>query len=83
MLVDSLGRLSDSSRRAVLAGLVIVSVVAFYGWVLSPHVNYLFAVQRYAPVAGTVANEKQEMSDSLHASLSWGEDRLDLEAGRC
>jgi len=47
MLINSLAKLSHSSRNAVSASLVLIAVIAMYNWIVSPRAKYLSAAQRY------------------------------------
>jgi hypothetical protein len=58
----------DQSAKTVMSAVVIiVAGVAAYGWVVSPHVAYLRAVQKYEPVVEDVARQKIAVSGALGA----------------
>lgn len=50
MLIDSLAKLNSVSRNTISAALVVIVTIAVYSWIVAPHVNHLFAVQRYESV---------------------------------
>ena len=47
--------------------LLAIAAVAMYGWIVSPHVSYLHAVQRYEPVLAEATKEKKLLSAGLAA----------------
>lgn len=65
MLIDRVTTLNGSGKRVMSAALVVVAAIAIYGWVLSPHVAYLHAVQRYEPAVETVADKKDTVCKAL------------------
>jgi Tfp pilus assembly protein PilO len=67
VIVDNLTKLNAPWRNVLSGALVIITAIAMYNWILAPHVSYLFAVQRYEPVASNIANESVALRDSLDA----------------
>ncbi len=65
MLIGNLIKLKGSSRNAVFAALTVITAIAMYNWIVAPHVNYLFAVQRYKPVVSDIIKENKIISVSL------------------
>lgn len=65
MLVDNLSKLKAPYRNVLSAALIIATAIAMYNWVLAPHVSYLFAVQKYEPVASNIANENVALCNAL------------------
>jgi hypothetical protein len=65
MLINNLTKLNTPSRNAMSAALIIIASVAMYNWILAPHVTYLFAVQRYEPVIGSIATENETLCRAL------------------
>lgn len=65
MLIDHLTRLDKTSRNAVYVGLLIISGVAMYGWIVSPHVKYLQAVQKYRPAIQKIINTQTDIKEKL------------------
>ena len=47
MLTDNLAKLNRSSRNSIFAALIVIAGVAMYNWIVSPHVTYLYAAQKY------------------------------------
>ena len=66
MTVDPLTKLR-SSAWALFAALVVIAGVAMYRWIVSPHMTYLMAVERYEPVVNQVIQEKRTLRDTLEA----------------
>ena len=65
MLIEHLTRLDKSSRRAVYVGLVFIAGVAMYGWIVSPHVEYLQAVQQYGPALDKIIRKQSDIQQTL------------------
>ncbi len=65
VLIDRMTRLDRSSRYAVYAAMLIISGVAMYGQIVSPHVQYLKAVQDYEPAIDQMIDEQVEISKKL------------------
>jgi Tfp pilus assembly protein PilO len=60
--VITLGR---STRTTMSMSLIAIAGIAMYGWIVSPHVAYLHAVQKYEPVVKEVAKEKDDLCTAL------------------
>ena len=67
MLAERITAIDRSARAATAAALVVVLVIAAYGWTVSPHVAYLQAVQSYEPVVRNVADKKRGVAKALGA----------------
>jgi hypothetical protein len=65
VLKSKIAKLNSPSRGAITAALILIAAVAMYNWMVAPHVNYLFAVQRYEPVVGSIAREKEIITKAL------------------
>ncbi len=65
MLMNRVIKLGDSTRTTMSVSLVAVAAIAMYGWIVSPHVAYLQAVQKYEPVVRQVAKEKSNLCTAL------------------
>jgi Tfp pilus assembly protein PilO len=77
--------MNGSAKAGMSLTLVGIAAVAMYGWIVSPHVRYLSAVQRYESVVTKAAEEKRTLCVDLGAKrrqLKETEARLDtLRAG--
>jgi hypothetical protein len=67
VLVDRIITLNRSAKAAMSVSLVAVAAVAMYGWMVAPHVRYLYAVQEYGPVVQKAANERRILQQALGA----------------
>ncbi len=65
MLKNKIAKLNSSSRNAITTALIFIAAVAMYNWMVAPHVNYLFAVQRYEAVVDNIAHEKEIIIKAL------------------
>ena len=54
-----------STKGAFSIALFAIGAAAMYNWILSPHVGYLRAVQRYQPVVDEVARETRLINKTL------------------
>jgi hypothetical protein len=70
MMADRLRRYPKATRNASSAALIVIGVLALYNWVLTPHLGYLHAMQKYGAVVGCVAQEKNRIADTLEAKVS-------------
>ena len=59
-----------AARNASSAALMVVGLLALYNWVLSPHVRYLHAMQRFGSAVTRVAEESDRISSSLDAKVA-------------
>ena len=66
MSADRAITMRSSTRDAFSIALVVIGAAAMYNWILSPHVGYLRAVQRYQPVVDEMARE----TSLIHATLA-------------
>jgi Tfp pilus assembly protein PilO len=57
--------LNRSAKTAMSASLVAIAAVAMYGWMVAPHVRYLYAVQDYEPVVQKAAKERSTLCQAL------------------
>jgi hypothetical protein len=67
VLIDNLVKLNSSSRNAISAAFILIAAIAMYSWMVAPHVNYLFAVQRYEPVVDDIDKQNEAISDKIKA----------------
>jgi hypothetical protein len=56
--------------------LVAIAAVAMYGWMVAPHVRYLYAVQRYEPAVQNAGKQRSLLRQAL------GTKRRKLEASQ-
>lgn len=70
MIADRIRMYPKAARNASSAALVIIGVLAMYSWVLSPHVGYLHAMQRFGSVVDRVAEEKDRICSTLDVKVS-------------
>jgi len=54
-----------SSKNAVFAALVIIETIALYNWIVTPHVNYLRAEQRYESAIDELAKRNQTINNNV------------------
>jgi len=57
--------LGNSTQTAMSISLIAIVGIAMYGWIVSPHVAYLHAVQKYEPVVKEAAKEKDNLCTAL------------------
>jgi len=57
--------LGNSTRTTMSMSLIAVAAIVMYGWIVSPHVAYLHAVQKYEPVVKEAAREKNNLCTAL------------------
>jgi len=67
VLINRVIMLGRSARVAISTLLVVVAGAGMYAWMVSPHVSYLHAVQKCAPVVEDVAEEKRALCRILGA----------------
>ncbi|MCF7974376.1 MAG: hypothetical protein K9N55_11215 [Phycisphaerae bacterium] len=65
MLIDRMTQLDKSSRLAVYAACLVVCIVALYGAIVSPHLQYLQAVQNYEPAIDKMIEKQVDISNTL------------------
>ncbi len=65
MLLDKMTSLDKSSRHALYAALLIVSGLAMYAQIVSPHVDRLQAVQHYEPVIDKMIGKQADIKNML------------------
>ncbi len=65
MLIDHLTRLDKRSRNAVYLAVLVIAGIAMYGWIVSPHVQYLQAVQKYRPAVDKIIGKQQDIKKAL------------------
>ncbi len=65
MLVDHLTRLDKTSRNALYVTLLVIAGVGMYGWIVSPHVKYLQAVQKYRPAIEKIIDKQSDIKRKL------------------
>jgi Tfp pilus assembly protein PilO len=54
-----------SSKNAVFTALVVIEAIALYNWIVTPHVNYLRAAQRYESVIDELAKRNQIINNNV------------------
>jgi hypothetical protein len=62
MLINSLAKLSRSSRNAASASLIVIAALAMYNWIVAPHTTYLTAAQQHEVVVATVARKNEHIT---------------------
>jgi hypothetical protein len=65
VLIDQITKLDRSSRYAMYAAVLVISSVAMYGQIVSPHVQYLKAVNNYEPTIDRMISEQVDISNRL------------------
>jgi hypothetical protein len=56
------------SKRYVLSlAPILIGAIALYNWVISPHVGYLYAMQRLDPIVDQMVEQKQRIGNTLDA----------------
>jgi len=65
MITDSLAKLNRSSRNSVFAALIVIAGVAMYNWIVSPHVTYLYAAQKYDSAVGKIVEKNKAITREL------------------
>jgi len=65
VLVDHLTRLDKTSRNALYVTMLVIAGVAMYGWIVSPHVKYLQAVQKYRPAIEIIIDKQTDIKRKL------------------
>jgi hypothetical protein len=69
MIADRLRRYPKTTRNASSAALIVIGVLALCNWVLTPHLGYLHAMQKYGAVVENVVQEKGRIADGLEAKV--------------
>ena len=67
MFIERVSKLDSSTKTVMSVALIAAAAVAGYGWILSPHVAYLQAVQQYEPVVKNVTSQKNTVCGALGA----------------
>ena len=84
-MVDRIRRYPKTARNALSAALLALGVLALCNWVLWPHLGYLHAVQRLAPVVDRMTEERERICGTLDAKVGqWRtlqRDMADLDQG--
>jgi len=70
VIVEQIKMHRKAAWDAFSAALVIIGVLALYNRVLSPHVGYLHAMQRYGSVVDRVVEERDRISSTLDTKVS-------------
>jgi hypothetical protein len=65
MFVDDLAKLSHRSRKAVSAALIVITAIALYNWIVTPHVSYLRAAQRYESAVRNIVGASKDISSAV------------------
>ena len=65
LLIDRMTKLDRSSRYAMYAAVLVISSVGMYGQIVSAHVKYLKAVQRYEPTIDQMIDKQVDISNTL------------------
>ncbi|MFC1781835.1 hypothetical protein ACFLZ8_06205 [Planctomycetota bacterium] len=55
----------SSQRNVFFASTLIIAAIASYNWIVTPHVNYLAAAQRYELATVVLAKKKQTINSDL------------------
>jgi hypothetical protein len=67
-----------SSKNAVFAALVAIGAITLYNQIVTPHVNYLRAAQRYESVIDELARKNQTINNNVTAKKKELEELLTL-----
>ena len=54
-----------SSKNVVFAAFVVIEAIALYNWIVTPHLNFLRAAQRYESVADKLAKKNRIISTNV------------------
>ena len=65
MLINRVTTLTRSTQKAMSVALIVAAAIAGYGWILSPHLAYLHAVQRYEPAVEDMTVRKNDVCTAL------------------
>lgn len=65
MLIDNFAKLNSVSRYSISTVLVVIVTIAVYSWIVAPHVNHLFAVQRYESVVDEAIKKNKIYSSTI------------------
>ena len=65
MLIQRAATLNRSAQKAMSVALIAAAAIAGYGWILSPHLTYLQAVQKYEPFVQDMTARKNDLSTTL------------------
>lgn len=68
MLIQRTATLNRSAQKAMSVALIVAVAIAGYGWILSPHLAYLQAVQRYEPFVQDMTARKNDVSAALETN---------------
>jgi Tfp pilus assembly protein PilO len=72
MFLEDFAKLNKSSRYSILAGLIIISSLAIYNWMISPHTAYLSASQKYEKAL----DKRDKTNKIILTSLKLKQDKL-------
>ncbi len=61
--------IGPSKKRVFSAALILIGAAALSGWVVSPHVGYLHAMQRLEPVVGQMVQQRERIQGTLEEKL--------------
>jgi|SRR3972149_821669 len=65
MITDSLAKLNRSSRISFFAALIVIAGVAMYNRIVSPHVTYLYAAQKYDSAMDKIVEKNKAITCEL------------------
>ena len=65
VLIEKMTKLDKSSRYATYGAVLVISSVAMYGQIVSPHLQYLKAVQNYEPTIDQMIDKQVDISHKL------------------
>jgi hypothetical protein len=61
MLISDFAKLNRLTQSSVFAALIVIAVVAMYKWIVTPHINCLFAAEQYDSAMDGVAQKNEDI----------------------
>jgi len=65
MSVKHLAKLNRSTRNATSASLIVIALLAMYGWIVAPHAIYLSTAQGYESVTSNLIKKNKLISNNV------------------
>ena len=65
MLINTLAKLSRSSRNAASVSLIVIAALGMYNWIAAPHATYLLAAQRYGFVVDDIVKKNKAIDNKV------------------
>jgi len=61
MLISDFAKLNRLTQSSVFVALIVIAVVAMYKWIVTPHINCLFAAEQYDSAMDGVAQKNEDI----------------------